>query len=115
MDTPLLDGIKKASLKRGGIKMGSLTKIAENNANKLVEKRSNMGLLVKTAEEEVKKEELSAAETIKLSSANLFNFVAAAKAGGRHIKEASTKEEINHDLITKIAKSYVDDHYKSAK
>ncbi len=74
-------------------------------------------LIEKTAEKEVAQEEeprYSPAEVIKIAAANLINFVAAVKEDGGHIKEASTEDEINHELIIKVAKLYVDNHYKEA-
>ena len=74
-------------------------------------------LIEKTAEKEVVQEEeqrYSPAEVIKIAAANLINFVAAVKVDGGHIKKASMKEEINHELVIKMAKLYVDDHYKEA-
>lgn len=80
----------------GGIKMGSLAKIAEVTQNE---------------------KELCGADNIKIACAHLTNYLAASAADGRQIKTASLAGEINTDRLVKCARLYVIDElnmYKEA-
>ena len=110
-ENELLNAIRFADLPKvgntetqGGTKMGSLTKLAESHS---VEEKS-AGLFEKVAEEEV---QYSSADRIKIACAHLTNFIAAATQKGFVVKEASSKGEIDPDLIVKTAQLYVIDSY----
>jgi len=93
---------------QGGRKMGSLTKLAESQTKE----EKSTGLFVKKAEkEETEERKYTSADRIKIAAAHLTNVIAAAKEDGRIIKEASSKEEIDPNLILKTAQLYVIDSY----
>ena len=89
----------------GGIKMGSLSKLAEQ---KDAEKTA-APVKAEGTEEEV---QYTLADKVKIAGAHLYNYVEAVKEAGGTIKTASLENvEINEELLNKTAALIVIDHY----